>query len=132
MSVTDPIADFLTRIRNAKSASHRWVDIPASNLKKRMALILKREGYIKDLILIDDGKQGILRLFLKYDEDGNNVIDGLRRVSKPGRRVYVSSGNIPRVLNGLGVAILSTPKGVITDKQARKRNVGGEVLCYVW
>lgn len=132
MPVTDPIADFLTRIRNAHAAGHRWVDVPASNLKKRIALILKHERFIRDFIIIEDGKQGIIRLFLKYTKDGQPVIAGLKRISKPGRRIYVPADKVPRVLGGLGIAILSTSKGVITDKVARKENVGGEVLCYVW
>ena len=132
MPVTDPIADFLTRIRNAQMAGHRWVDVPASNLKKRIALILKHERFIRDFIIIEDGKQGIIRLFLKYTKDGQPVIAGLKRISKPGRRIYVPADKVPRVLGGLGIAILSTSKGVITDKVARKENVGGEVLCYIW
>ncbi|MBO8152513.1 MAG: 30S ribosomal protein S8 [Candidatus Neomarinimicrobiota bacterium] len=132
MPVTDPIADFLTRIRNAQMAGRRWVDVPASNLKKRIALILKHERFIRDFIIIEDGKQGIIRLFLKYTKDGQPVIAGLKRISKPGRRIYVPADKVPRVLGGLGIAILSTSKGVITDKVARKENVGGEVLCYIW
>ncbi|MCD6099388.1 MAG: 30S ribosomal protein S8 [Candidatus Marinimicrobia bacterium] len=132
MPVTDPIADFLTRIRNAQMAGRRWVDVPASNLKKRIALILKHERFIRDFIIIEDGKQGIIRLFLKYTKDGQPVIAGLKRISKPGRRIYVPADKVPRVLGGLGIAILSTSKGVISDKVARKENVGGEVLCYIW
>ena len=132
MPVTDPIADFLTRIRNAQMAGRRWVDVPASNLKKRIALILKHERFIRDFIIIEDGKQEIIRLFLKYTKDGQPVIAGLKRISKPGRRIYVPADKVPRVLGGLGIAILSTSKGVITDKVARKENVGGEVLCYIW
>ncbi|MBO8131455.1 MAG: 30S ribosomal protein S8 [Candidatus Marinimicrobia bacterium] len=132
MSITDPIADFLTRIRNAQKSGHRWVDAPASNMIKRISLILKYEGFIRDFVIIEDGKQGIVRLFLKYAKDGIPVIQGLKRISRPGRRVYVSSNEIPRVIGGLGIAILSTSKGVITDKVARKENVGGEVLCYIW
>lgn len=132
MTMTDPIADYLTRIRNASKANKRWVDIPASNIKKDISYILKKEHYINHFILIRDGKQGILRIYLKYDKNGDSVIEGIKRVSKPGKQVYVNSGNIPRVLNGLGIAILSTSKGVITDKEAKNINVGGEVLCYVW
>lgn len=132
MPVTDPIADFLTQIRNAQNAEHRWVDIPASNLKKKIALILKYENFIKDFILIKDGKQGLIRIYLKYSKTGEPIIEGLERVSRPGRRCYVSSSKIPRVVGGLGIAILSTPVGVVTDKIARKSNVGGEVLCYIW
>jgi len=132
MPVTDPIADFLTRIRNALAANHRWVDIPASQLKKRMALILKHEKFIKDFILINDHQQGLIRIYLRYTKEGDPVIEGLKRISRPGRRQYVSATEIPRVLGGLGIAILSTPIGVVTNKIARKSKVGGEVLCYVW
>ncbi len=132
MPVTDPIADFLTRIRNALAANHRWVDIPASQLKKRMALILKHEKFIKDFILINDNKQGLIRIYLRYTKEGTPVIEGLKRISRPGRRQYVSATEIPRVLGGLGIAILSTPIGVVTNKVARKSKVGGEVLCNVW
>jgi len=132
MPVTDPIADYLVRIRNAQNAGHRWVDIPASNLKKRMSLILKHEHYIKDFIIIEDGKQGKLRIYLRYDRDGDPIIEGLKRVSRPGRRQYRPAADVPRVLNGLGIAIISTPMGLVTDKVARKHNVGGEVLCYIW
>lgn len=132
MPVTDPISDYLTRIRNALSASHRWVDIPASNMKKRLSLVLKHERYIKDFILINDNKQGIIRVYLRYTKDGLPIIEGLKRISRPGRRYYVNANEIPRVLGGLGVAIMSTPIGVITGKIARKNNVGGEVLCHIW
>jgi len=132
MPVTDPIADYLTRIRNAQQAGYRWVDVPASNLKKRLSLILKHEHYIKDFIIIRDGKQGLLRIYLNYGQDGAAIIEGLKRISRPGRRRYVNAMEIPRVLGGLGIAILSTPMGVVTDKIARKHNVGGEVLCYIW
>jgi small subunit ribosomal protein S8 len=132
MPVTDPIADFLTRIRNALAANHRWVDIPASQLKKRIALILKHEKFIKDFILINDNKQGLIRIYLRYTKEGTPVIEGLKRISKPGCRQYVAATEIPRVLGGLGIAILSTPIGVVTDKVAKKSRVGGEVLCYVW
>ncbi|MBN2780581.1 MAG: 30S ribosomal protein S8 [Candidatus Marinimicrobia bacterium] len=130
--VTDPIADFLTRIRNACKAGHPWVEIPASQLKARISLVLKEKGYIKDFILIEDGKQGMLRLYLKYQEDGRSVIYTIERISKPGRRMYVKSTDIPRVNNGLGIGILSTSHGVITDKDARKMQVGGEYLCKIW
>ncbi|RKY56913.1 MAG: 30S ribosomal protein S8 [Candidatus Neomarinimicrobiota bacterium] len=132
MPVTDPIADYLTRIRNAQAANHRWVDIPASNLKKKLSLILKKENFIKEFILIKDEKQGIIRIYLKYGKDGIPVIEGLKRISRPGRRFYVPANKIPRVVGGLGIAILSTPMGLVTDKIARKNNTGGEVLCYVW
>ncbi len=130
--VTDPIADLLTRIRNASKAGHPWVEIPASKLKARISLVLKEKGYVKDFILIEDGKQGMLRVYLKYQEDGRPVIYSLERVSKPGRRMYVKSTDIPRVNNGLGIGILSTSHGVITDKDARKMQVGGEYLCKIW
>lgn len=132
MSMTDPIADYLTRIRNSVQARHTKVDIPASNSKKQISRILKDYGYIQNFLLIDDKKSGVIRIYLKYDSDGDSVINGLRRVSTPGLRKYVSSKEIPRVYNNLGVAILSTPKGVISDRDARKLNVGGEVVCYVW
>ncbi len=130
--VTDPIADFLTRIRNACRAGHPWVEIPASKLKARISLVLREKGYIKDFILIEDGKQGMLRLYLKYQDDSRPVIYSLERVSKPGRRVYVKNTDIPRVNNGLGIGIMSTSHGVITDKDARKMQVGGEYLCKIW
>ncbi|MCK4689839.1 MAG: 30S ribosomal protein S8 [Candidatus Marinimicrobia bacterium] len=132
MPVTDPIADYLTRIRNAQRANHRWVDIPASNMKKKLSLILKRENFIKEFILIKDGKQGIIRVYLKYGKDGTPIIEGLKKISHPGRRFYVPANKIPRVVGGMGIAILSTPMGLITDKIARKYNTGGEVICYVW
>ena len=132
MPVTDPISDYLTRVRNAQAADHRWVDIPASNMKKRLSLILKHERYIKDFILINDNKQGIIRVYLRYTKEGLPIIEGLKRISRPGRRQYVNANEIPRVLGGLGVAIMSTPIGVITNKMARKNNVGGEVLCHIW
>jgi small subunit ribosomal protein S8 len=131
MSLSDPIADMLTRIRNASSAKHEKVDIPGSKLKHDIARLLKEDGYVKNFKVIDDKMQGILRIYLKYDEEDRGIIN-LKRVSKPGRRVYVDSPHIPKVLNGLGISILSTSKGVLTDKAARKANVGGEVLCYVW
>jgi len=132
MVMTDPIADMLTRIRNANNAKHETVDIPASNLKKTIANILLEEGFIKGFDVIDDAKQGIIRIQLKYGKDKEKIITGVKRISKPGLRVYVKSDEIPRVLGGLGIAILSTPKGILTDKIARKENVGGEVICYVW
>lgn len=132
MSVTDPVADYLTRIRNAQAAGHRWVDIPASNLKKRLSLVLKVEHFVKDFILVEDGNQQTIRIFLKYKNDGTPVVENLKRISRPGRRIYVSSKEIPRVIGGLGIAILSTPIGIVTGKVAKKYNVGGEVLCYVW
>lgn len=134
MSMTDPIADFLTRIRNALQAKHTTVDIPASNMKKRMAHILYEQKFIRNYIVIDDGKQGTIRVFLKYikGSSGIPVIHELKRISKPGRRHYVDVHNLPRVKNNMGIAILSTSKGVITEREARRENVGGEVLCYVW
>ena len=132
MTTTDPIADMLTRIRNANSAKHKTVDIPASNMKRGIAEILFKEGYIKSFEEIKDENQGIIRVTLKYDENGTRIIDGLKRISKPGLRVYASKEDLPRVLNGLGIAIISTSKGLKTDKEARELGVGGEVLAYVW
>ena len=132
MQITDTIADMLTRIRNANSARHESVDIPASNMKKAIAQILLNEGYIKSFSVIEDGKQGIIRVVLKYGENKTQAITGLRRVSKPGLRIYTDVENMPKVLKGLGIAILSTSKGIMTDKQARRENVGGEVLAFVW
>jgi|RhiMetdeSRZDD1v2_1073273.scaffolds.fasta_scaffold35520_3 small subunit ribosomal protein S8 len=131
-TVTDPIADMLTRIRNGSMAEHEKVDIPASKLKVRLAELLKEEGFIKNFRQIEDRKQGILRVYLKYGPGQERVITGLRRVSKPGRRMYVGADKIPTVLGGIGVAILSTPRGVLTDRESRRLRVGGEVLCYVW
>ena len=131
MSMTDPIADLLTRIRNAQQADKRWVDVPASNLKKRVCLILKEEHFIRDFILVTDAKQGMLRIFLSYDHN-EPVIEGITRISKPGRRVYTHAKNLPRVRGGLGIAILTTSRGVVSDKVARRMKVGGEVLCHVW
>lgn len=131
-SVTDPVADMLARIRNGSMAEHEKVDIPASRLKVRIAEILKDEGFIKNFRVIDDRRQGILRVYLKYGPGQERVITGLRRVSKPGRRHYVAVDRIPSILGGMGVAILSTPRGVLTDRESRKAGVGGEVLCYVW
>ena len=132
MQITDPIADMLTRIRNAGTAKHDTVDIPASKMKKAIAEILLAEGYIKAYQLIEDGTQGVIRVTLKYLPGKEKAISGLRRVSKPGLRVYAGADELPRVLKGLGIAIISTSKGVMTDKQARKLNVGGEVLAFVW
>ena len=132
MHITDPIADMLTRIRNANSAKHETVDIPASNMKKAIAQILLDEGYIASYKVIEDEKQGVIRVTLKYGENKAQVITGLRRVSKPGLRIYSNVEDMPKVMKGLGIAILSTSKGIMTDKQARKANVGGEVLAYVW
>jgi small subunit ribosomal protein S8 len=130
--MTDPIADMLTRIRNASKAKHEKVDIPSSKLKIEIAKILKDEGYVKNVKLVKDRRQGLIRVYLKYTDEELPVIQGLKRVSKPGRRVYTGNDTIPKVLAGLGTAILSTPKGVQTGKQAKKDNVGGEVLCHVW
>ena len=132
MNTTDPIADMLTRIRNANTSKHKTVDIPASKMKTGIAEILFKEGYIKAYEEIKDENQGIIRVTLKYDEKGNRVIDGLKRISKPGLRVYASKEELPKVLNGLGIAIISTSKGLKTDKEARQLGVGGEVLAYVW
>ena len=132
MSMTDPIADLLTRIRNANLEHHEVVEIPASKIKKSIAEILKSEGFIRDVEYIEDNKQGVIRVFLKYGEDRNRVITGLKRISKPGLRKYAKADSLPKVLNGLGVAILSTSVGVITDKEARAKQIGGEVLAYVW
>ena len=132
MQITDTIADLLTRIRNANSAKHDSVEIPASNLKKSICQILLDEGYIKGFKVEEDGKQGIIEIELKYGPNKSSVITGLRRVSKPGLRIYTNCEDMPKVMKGLGIAILSTPKGVMTDKEARKANVGGEVLAFVW
>ena len=132
MTMTDPIADMLTRIRNANVVKHETVDVPASNMKKELSRILLEEGFIRGYDVIEDGKQGIIRIQLKYGQTGERVISGLKRISKPGMRVYADKNEVPRVLNGLGISIISTSKGILTDKQARKENVGGEVICYVW
>ena len=132
MQITDTIADMLTRIRNANSAKHPTVDVPASNMKKQIAQILVDEGYIKSFRVIDDDKQGVIRITLKYTENKSQVITGLRRVSKPGLRIYSNSKDMPKVIKGLGIAIVSTSKGIMTDREARKNNVGGEVLAFVW
>lgn len=132
MQITDPIADMLTRIRNANSAKHDTVSVPASNMKKAIAQILLDEGYIKSFKVIDDGKQGVIEIALKYGPNKSQVLLGLRRVSKPGLRIYTDCENMPKVMKGLGTAILSTSKGIMTDKDARKANVGGEVLAFIW
>ena len=132
MQITDPIADMLTRIRNANSAKHDTVSVPASNMKKAIAQILVDEGYIKSFKVIEDGKQGIIEIALKYGPNKSQVITGLRRVSKPGLRIYSNCEDLPKVMKGLGIAILSTSKGIMTDKAARKANVGGEVLAFIW
>ena len=132
MQISDTIADMLTRIRNANSAKHDSVDIPASNMKKAIAQILVDEGYVTSFQVIEDGKQGIIRVALKYGANKSQVITGLRRVSKPGLRIYTNTEDMPRVMKGLGIAILSTPKGIMTDRQARREHVGGEVLAFVW
>ena len=132
MVMTDPIADFLTRIRNANMVMHEKVEIPASKTKAALAEILKNEGFIKDYEQIEDGKQGIIRVYLKYGPNREKVISGLKRISKPGLKVYCKKDEIPKVLGGLGIAIISTSKGIMTDKEARKHGLGGEVICYVW
>ena len=132
MQVTDTIADMLTRIRNASAAKHDSVDVPASNMKKAIAQILVDEGYVKSFSVIDDGKQGIIRIQLKYGSNKKGVIQGLRRVSKPGLRIYSNVENMPQLMRGLGIATLSTSKGIMTDTQARRENIGGEVLAFVW
>lgn len=132
MVMTDPIADMLTRIRNANHAKHEFVDIPASRIKKEIANILLEEGYIKGFDVIDDAKQGIIRVELKYQPNKERVITGIKRISKPGLRVFVNKDETPKVLGGLGIAVISTSKGILTDKNARIQGVGGEVICYVW
>ncbi len=132
MQITDTIADLLTRIRNANTAKHATVDVPASNVKKAVTQILVDEGYVKGFQLIEDGKQGVIRIALKYGDNKSPVITGLRRVSKPGLRIYSSCADMPKVRKGLGIAIVSTSKGIVTDKKARELNVGGEVLAYIW
>lgn len=132
MVMTDPIADMLTRVRNASSVKHELVDIPRSNLKEELARILKEEGFIKEYKVIEDDKQGVIRVYLKYDANKGQVIQGIKRISKPGLRVYANKDEVPRVLGGLGVAILSTSQGIMVDRVARKEGVGGEVICYVW
>ena len=132
MHITDPIADMLTRIRNANNAKHETVDVPASNMKKAIVQIMVDEGYVKNFTVVEDGKQGIIKVNLKYGEGKVSAIKGLRRVSKPGLRIYSNAEELPKVIKGLGVAVISTSKGVMTDRQARKENVGGEVLAFVW
>lgn len=132
MNITDPIADMLTRIRNANSARHLTVDVPASKIKKSIADILVQEGYLASVEEIKDNKQGVLRITLKYDNHGKRVIAGLKRISKPGLRIYVPCEDLPQVLNGLGIALISTSKGIMTDKDARKQGLGGEVIAYIW
>ena len=132
MTMTDPIADMLTRIRNANTVKHETVDVPASNIKKEIVRILLEEGFVRGYDVIEDEKQGIIRIQLKYGQAGERVIQGIKRISKPGMRAYTNAYEIPKVLNGLGISIISTSKGILTDKQARKENVGGEVICYVW
>ena len=132
MVMTDPIADFLTRIRNANMAKHESLEVPASKIKRDIAEILKKEGFVRDVEYIDDDKQGIIRVFLKYGKGNERVISGIRRISKPGLRSYVKADAVPKVLNGLGIAILSTSEGVITDKEARAKKIGGEVIAYIW
>jgi len=132
MSLNDPIADYLTRLRNAGMAKHSKVDIPSSRTKEKISEILKEEGYIQNYTLVEDSKQGMIRIYLKYGGDRKPTISGIKRISRPGLRFYTNADKIPRVLNGLGIAIISTPKGILTDKNARKERVGGEVLCYVW
>ncbi len=132
MQITDVIADMLTRIRNAGTAKHEPVDVPASNVKNAIAQILVEEGYVKEVQIIDDGKQGVIRIYLKYTENKKPVISGIKRISKPGLRIYASKDELPKVLGGLGVAVISTSKGIMTDKKARKLGIGGEVMAYIW
>ena len=132
MAMTDPIADFLTRIRNANMVKHESVEVPASKMKKNIAEILKNEGFVRDVEYIEDDKQGIIRVFLKYGKNNERVISGIRRISKPGLRSYVKADEVPKVLNGLGIAIVSTSEGVMTDKDARAKKIGGEVVAYGW
>ncbi|MFJ8263923.1 30S ribosomal protein S8 [Rummeliibacillus sp. NPDC094406] len=132
MTMTDPIADMLTRIRNANMVRHEKLELPGSNIKKEIAEILKREGFIRDVEYVEDDKQGIIRIFLKYGQNNERVITGLKRISKPGLRVYAKTDEVPKVLNGLGIALVSTSQGLLTDKEARAKKVGGEVLAYVW
>lgn len=132
MTMTDPIADMLTRIRNANMVRHEKLEVPASNLKKEIAEILKREGFVRDVEYVEDSKQGIIRIFLKYGKDNERVITGLKRISKPGLRVYAKTSEVPKVLNGLGIALVSTSNGLLTDKEARAKQVGGEILAYIW
>ncbi len=132
MTMTDPIADLLTRIRNANMVRHEKLEVPASNIKRDIAEILKREGFVRDVEFVEDNKQGVIRIFLKYGANDERVITGLKRISKPGLRVYAKANEVPKVLNGLGIALVSTSNGVLTDKEARAKQVGGEILAYVW
>ena len=132
MTMTDPIADMLTRIRNANMVRHEKLEVPASNIKKEIAEILKREGFVRDVEYVEDNKQGIIRIFLKYGKENERVITGLKRISKPGLRVYAKTDEVPKVLNGLGIALVSTSNGLLTDKEARAKKVGGEIVAYVW
>ncbi|MGK9044551.1 30S ribosomal protein S8 [Mammaliicoccus vitulinus] len=132
MTMSDPIADMLTRVRNANMVRHEKLELPASNIKKEIAEILKKEGFVKSVEFIADDKQGVIRMFLKYGQNNERVITGLKRISKPGLRVYAKADELPKVLNGLGVALVSTSEGVLTDKDARQRGIGGEVLAYIW
>lgn len=132
MVMTDPVADFLTRIRNGNMVMHETVEVPSSKMKLAIAKIMKEEGYIKDYEYIEDGKQGVIRIYLKYGPNKEKVITGIKRISKPGLRVYVKKDEVPKVLGGLGTAVISTSKGVMTDKEARKLGLGGEVICYIW
>ena len=132
MTMSDQIADMLTRIRNANMVRHEKLEVPASNLKKEIAEILKREGFIRDVEYVEDSKQGIIRIFLKYGQNDERVITGLKRISKPGLRVYAKTNEVPKVLNGLGIALVSTSNGLLTDKEARAKQVGGEIVAYVW
>ncbi|MFC3209881.1 MULTISPECIES: 30S ribosomal protein S8 [Planomicrobium] len=132
MTMTDPIADMLTRIRNANMVRHEKLELPASNVKKDIAEILKREGFVRDVEYVEDDKQGMIRIFLKYGANNERVITGLKRISKPGLRVYAKTDEVPRVLNGLGIALVSTSQGLVTDKEARAKQIGGEIIAYVW
>lgn len=132
MTMSDPVADMLTRIRNANMVRHEKLEVPASNMKKEIAEILKREGFVRDVEYIEDNKQGIIRMFLKYGQNNERVITGLKRISKPGLRVYAQTNEVPKVLNGLGIALVSTSHGLLTDKEARAKQVGGEIVAYVW
>lgn len=132
MTMSDPVADMLTRIRNANMVRHEKLEVPASNMKKEIAEILKREGFVREVEYVKDSKQGVIRIFLKYGQENERVITGLKRISKPGLRVYAKSSEVPKVLNGLGIALVSTSHGLLTDKEARAKQVGGEVVAYVW
>lgn len=132
MTMSDPIADMLTRVRNANMVRHEKLELPASNIKKEIAEILKKEGFVKSVEYIEDDKQGVIRMFLKFGQNNERVITGLKRISKPGLRVYAKADELPKVLNGLGIALVSTSEGVLTDKDARQRGIGGEVLAYIW